>query len=80
LNLRATKHVNKQACRGIRPVYSFCGRLPVECAVFQFPVSAFSAHGALDLAKADQIPIAFHSASNSHFTTDGPSTSNTFDV
>ena len=61
MNLRATKHVNKQACRGIRPVHSFCGRLLVECAVFQFPVSAFSAHGALDLAKADQIPIAFHS-------------------
>jgi hypothetical protein len=36
--------------------------LPVECAVFQFPVSAFSADDALDLAKADQIPIVFHRA------------------
>lgn len=37
-NIRAARHVNKQACRSIRQVQSFRGRLPVECAVFQIPV------------------------------------------
>jgi hypothetical protein len=43
-NIESTRRqaVNKQACRGIRPVHSFCGRLPAECAVFSFRLGRFT--------------------------------------
>ena len=64
LNIRDAKRVDKQACRGVRPVHSFCGRLPVECAVF-----SVSECGSGDLA--DESPSGDLRALGAHRGGDG---------
>jgi hypothetical protein len=56
LNLRAAKHVNRLVCRGIRPVHSFCGRMPWSSPCSSFPLARYRQ---LDRAQPN-LPTACH--------------------